>query len=205
MSDIGLTFAPIAKAQAPAGFYDAATAALNGLLRSLRLRLALHILGLTAFISIGVLWPGAVLLAIIFLMAARAAVTATAEFHAALSDRGDARWWLRWVGVGALVGAIPTLALLSGAVAIVPVLAGAWCAARARSAWVFASGTACLALGLMALTAFGATHVAPIAFVVIQAASTGAIMLALSFSTPHDRPAEANPALLPCRNYELSA
>ncbi len=142
-------------------------------------------------VSLGVGWPGAVVLTLIFLVAAHAAVIATVEFHTALTkaDRG-ARWWLLLLGATALIGGSLSLTSLNGAAAIVPVIAGAWFAARARTGLLFASGAASLGLGLMVLTAFGAHHAAPIAFLGVQAASTGATMLAVSLPALHGRPVE---------------
>jgi hypothetical protein len=159
------------------------------------------------FISMGVGWPGAILLSIVLLVAARCAVIATVEFHALLTDGAStARYWLRLLGGGALVAGILPLMLLNGAVALVPVLLGAWCAARARTSWQFATGAACLAFGLLALTAFGAQHAAPICFLAIQAASAGATMIAMSLPTPNGRPADAlRSQRRSLRAYELSA
>jgi hypothetical protein len=159
------------------------------------------------FISIGIGWPGAIVLSIILLVAARCAVIATVEFHNVLSGgAGSARPWLGLIGGGALVAGALTLILLNGAVALIPVLLGAWCAARARSCWQFAIGAACLALGLLALTAFGAQHAAPICFIAIQAASAGATMIAMSLPTPNGRPADAlRSQRRSLRAYELSA
>ncbi|HET9230027.1 MAG TPA: hypothetical protein VFO00_01985 [Vitreimonas sp.] len=177
----------------------------------MRAGLALYVLPLQLavaliFISIGVGWPGAIVLSIVLLVAARCAVIATVEFHNVFSNRAHSSLpWLRLIGGGALIGGGLTLMLLNGAVAFAPAVLGAWCAARARTCWHFGTGAACLALGLLALTAFGAQHAAPICFIAIQAASAGATMIAMSLPTPNGRPAEALGSHRSFRAHELSA
>jgi hypothetical protein len=161
----------------------------------------------TLFISIAIGWTGAIVLSIVLLVAARCAVIATVEFHNVLSNGpANARPWVRLIGGVALISGVLSLMLLNGAAALVPVLLGAWCAARARNCWQFGIGAACIAFGLLALTAFGAQHAAPICFIAIQAASAGATMIAMSLPTPNGQPADAlRSQRRSFRAYELSA
>ena len=195
MSDIVSTFAP--RATVKAGTFK---------LRALW-AVVLQLAVATLFINFAIGWPGAIVLSIVLLVAARCAVIATVEFHNLLSaGPPNARPWLRLIGGAALISGVLVLMLLNGAVALVPALLGAWCAARARNCWQFGTGAACLALGLLALTAFGAQHAAPICFIAIQAASAGATMIAMSLPTPNGRPAGAlRPQRRSFRAYELSA
>jgi hypothetical protein len=142
--------------------------------------------------ALGILWPGAILLTIIFLMAAHAAMLATIELHALVSstDRG-LRSWLRLTGAATLIVGVPALLLLNGTLALAPVVVGAWCATRARTAVVFAASAACLTLGLLLLTSFGVQSVHPLTFVAIQAVSTGVSLIARSAPPASAAPTEA--------------
>jgi hypothetical protein len=182
VSDLVSTFEP--RVSVKAGMFAVrATPALGAGVRQLAVGALL--------ISIGVGWPGALVLSIVLLVAARCAVIATVEFHTVLSSACSARPWLRLIGGAVFVSGVLVLMLLNASIALAPVVLGAWCAARARTSWHFGIGAACLALGLLALTAFGAQHAAPICFIAIQAASAGATMLAMSLPPPNGRPADA--------------
>lgn len=131
-------------------------------------------------VGVGVGWPGAIVLTLVFLVAANAAVTATIEFHAVFTHpRRNADAWLRFVGAAALTTGVVALLFLDGVAAIIPVIAAGWCAARARTGWLFTFSAALLAVGLVLLTGYGAQHAAPFAFVAVQAVSSGAYMIAL--------------------------
>lgn len=140
------------------------------------------------FLGVGLTWPGAIFLAIVLVLAAHAAVVATLGFHAAFTDNDrNALLWLRLIGLVALSAGILALTLVNGAIAIVPVMVGAWCAACARTAWLFMSGGTTLAIGLLLLTV-GAQDADPIAFLAVQAASSGAAMIAISLPASRSRP-----------------
>lgn len=139
-------------------------------------------------------WPGAIVLTLVFLWASHAAIVGIAQF-AALADKEQAtRHWLCFSGAGVMIIGLVCLTGLGGAIAIAPVMLGAWLAAQARTIWLFALGALSFMLGLEALTAFGEQHPAPESFLAIQAMATGVTMLAVSRRWPRSR------AL-----YELSA
>jgi hypothetical protein len=132
------------------------------------------------FAGLLISWPGAVLLSIIYLLAGCAAVVAGVNLHKVFAGEDARSWWLQGVGAAILLAGLTALALSGGALAIAPVAAGSWLAARAKDGWFFAPSVACLTCGLLLLSAFSEDGLGLGALFGVHAMSTGLLLVALA-------------------------
>lgn len=132
------------------------------------------------FAGLLISWPGAVLLSIIYLLAGCAAVVAGVNLHKVFAGEDARSWWLQGIGAALLVSGLWALATSGGALAIAPIAAGSWLAARAKDGWFFAPSVACLTCGLLLLSSFHDDTVPLAALFGAHAISTGLLLIALA-------------------------
>jgi hypothetical protein len=145
-----------------------------------RIEILGHALVALVFGGLLLSWPGAVLLSIIYLLAGCAAVVAGVNLHKVLAGEDARSWWLQGIGAAILLAGLAVLGLSGGALAIAPVAAGSWLAARAKDGWFFAPSVACLTCGLLLLSAFSEGGMGLGALFGVHAISTGLLLVALA-------------------------
>jgi hypothetical protein len=142
-----------------------------------------HTLGLALFCAIAVSWPGAVLLSILYIVAAYGAVVAAVNLHMIMANQRKT-WLLQWLGVFILAVGVGLLVGVGGAAAILPTLFAAWLVARSRNAWSLTSATVVLAFGLLFLSSFGDHAANVLALTGVHALTTGTLLIGLSPRPP---------------------
>jgi hypothetical protein len=145
-----------------------------------RVELVGHTAVALLFAGLLITWPGAVLLSIIFLLAGCAAVVAGVNLHKVFAGEDARSWWLQGIGVALLIAGAAALGVSGGALAIAPIAAGSWLAARAKDGWFFAPSVACLTCGLLLLSTFSGEAVSVTALFGVHAVSTGLLLVALA-------------------------